>query len=354
MFTKKSLISLAMVASAVVSADALAHANIAAKDWYITKDGRSYIEGSSAKLSLNLAHSCPVPSGVTPEALGWGTVITTVVFPNGTNPEVYDLDLNPTTLAVLSKQPSSMSLSNVFYTKDANGGLFAGNALMGTKPERDGDWLQILPKKGAVPTFYNHGANTEDVRSIHWHGGKVPNELYEDLQFRTSFPSFKPESCVTKVRVYLPAVQYCSDNLNFTAMPDVKITNDDPWLWAPIKGVFDTVAAPGYAPYIDIDRNLIDNPLPKSCKHEGKDLSDNEHSQNDDEHKRQAMVTSKVIGIYPNVDDIEHFLAHTGNNAGGGSGAGGTISIPKTDTCPANTHSMEDPNNANNQFCMPN
>ena len=32
MFTKKSLISLAMVASAVVSADALAHANFAAKD----------------------------------------------------------------------------------------------------------------------------------------------------------------------------------------------------------------------------------------------------------------------------------------------------------------------------------
>jgi len=348
MFKRKSLISLAIVATVAVSGDVLAHANFAAKDWYITKDGRSYIEGSSTKLSLNLAHSCPVPTGVTPAALGWGTVITTVVFPNGQNPEVYDLSLDPKTLAALSKKPSSMNLANIFYTTDGKGGMFAGNALMSTKPERDGDWLQILPKKGSVPAFYNHGTNTQDVRSIHWHGGKVPNELYEDLQFRTSFPKFKPESCVTKVRVYLPAVQYCSDNLNFTAMPDVNITNDDPWLWAPIPGVFDTVAAPGYAPYIDIDRNFEDNPLSKTCKK-------NEEDRSDDDHKGRVKVTDNVIGIYPSVDDIEHFLKHTGNNAGGGSGAGGTVSIPKTDSCPANYHSMgEDPNNKNNQICMPN
>jgi hypothetical protein len=347
MFTRKSLISLAIVASAVVSGDALAHANMAAKDWYVTKDGRSYIEGSSAELSLNLSHSCPVPSGVTPAALGWGTVIASVVFPNGENPEVYDLSLDPMTLAALSKQPSSMSLANILYTTDGKGGMFAGNALMSTKPERDGDWLQILPKNGPVPAFKS-ATNTQDVRSIHWHGGKVPNELYEDLQFRTSFPKFKAESCVTKVRAYLPAVQYCSENLNFTAMPEVKITADDPWLWAPIPGVFDKVAAAGYAPYIDIDRNLIDNPLPKSCKNARKGRSD-------DEHKGQVKLTDKVIGIYPNADDIEHFLMHTGNHGGGSGTCPKPGSVPMGGTCPTGTHSMgADAECAGYQICMSN
>jgi hypothetical protein len=349
MFTRKSLIPFAMIASAIVSGDVLAHTSFAAKDWYITKDGRSYIEGSSTKLSLNVAHACPVPTGVTPAPLGWGTVITSVVFPNGADPEVYDLSLDPKTLAVLSKKASTVNLANVLYTKDANGNMFAGNALMSTKPERDGDWLEILPKTGPVPAF-NSATNTRDVRSIHWHGGKVPNELYEYIEFRTSFPKFKPESCATKVRVYMPAVQYCSDNLNFTAMPDVKITADDPWLWETIPGVFDHVAAPGYAAYIDIDRNFEDNPLPKSCKSTGK-------AKGDDDHKNRASVADNVIGIYPNVADIEHFLKHTGNNAGGGSdtGGNGTISIPKTDSCPANYHSMgEDPSNTSNQICMPN
>jgi len=353
MFTRKSLISLAMVASAVVSGDALAHANFAAKDWYVTKDGRSYIEGSSAEISLNLSHACPMPTGVTAPALGWGTVIATVVFPNGQNPEVYDLSLDPKTLSVLAKMPSSMSLADVLYTTDGKGGMFAGNALMSTKPERDSDWLEILPKKGPVPPFYNHGTNTQDVRSIHWHGGKVPNELYEDLQMRTSFPKFKPESCVTKVRVYMPAVQFCSNEMNFTAMPDLKITADDPWLWAPIPGVFEKVAAPGYAPYIDIDRNLIDNPVSKRCKYKGKGRDDDRKRYDDG--KNKSSVTDNVLGIYPNPDDIEEFLMHMGNHGGGGTGTGGMISIPKTDSCPANYHSMgQDPSNPDNQICMPN
>ncbi|NOU23420.1 MAG: hypothetical protein HOO93_16855 [Methyloglobulus sp.] len=343
MLIRKSLIALAVAASAFASGNAMAHANMAAKDWYITKDGRSYIEGSSAKLSLNVSHSCPVPSGVTPAPLGWGTVITAVLFPNGENSEVYDLDLDSKTLAVLTKNASALPLTDVLYTTDGKGGNFAGNALMGTKPERDNDWLEIIPKKGTVPTYYNYGPNSQDVRAIHWHGGKVPNELFEDLQFRTSFPKFKPESCVTKIRVFLPAVQYCSDNLNFTAMPDVKIVNEDAWLWAPIPGVFDKVAAPGYAPYIDIDRDVRANPLPKSCRH-------------DQKHKRYAKlrVTDKVIGIYPSQDDIEHFLMHMGNH--GGSGTCSTPNpVPNNGTCPPNTHSMgADSDCQGYQLCMAN
>jgi len=109
------------------------------------------------------------------------------------------------------------------------------------------------------------------------------------------------------------------------------VTNDDSWLWALIPGVFDTVAAPGYAAYIDIDRNLNDNPIPKSCG--------NKENGRSDEHKSRKQVTDNVIGIYPSVDGIEKFLVHFGGNAGGGSGTGGTISIPKTESCPTNFHS---------------
>jgi len=130
-------------------------------------------------------------------------------------------------------------------------------------------------------------------------------------------------------------------------MPDLMVANDDSWFWALIPGVFDTVAAPGYAAYIDIDRNLNDNPIPKSCG--------NKENGRSDEHKSRKQVTDNVIGIYPSVDGIEKFLVHLG-------------ATRVVDRAPAAQYRFQRPSHAqptfiprvkskitpNNQKCMPN
>ncbi len=285
MFTKKSLISLAMAASAIVSSDVLAHATYVQKDNYVTLDGRSYLEGRNSELNLNLGHAC---------GAGTGTVISPIIFPNGIDNEVYDLNLirNPTNLRSLDVSgepvPSQEILSNVL-TKEA---------LTGIKPRVDrGDWGQIaLKKEGSL------------VRAIHWHEGWVPDDFYERNNFIATFAAFKPDTCVTKVRVYIPSIQYCTTTAGTFAGLDA-------WIWKPIPGQTGNNAALstspldlGRAAYIDIDRDLKNNKLPKKC---GKG----------DDHQGETKNgwKGKVIGIYPIEEDIKHYLIHSGEIAPGGT-----------------------------------
>jgi hypothetical protein len=284
MFTRKFLISLAMIASAIVSGEVVAHATYVQKDNYVTADGRSYLEGRNSELNLNLSHAC---------GAGTGTVISPVIFPNGIDNEVYDLKLvrNPTnhrTLDVSGEPvPSQEILSNILDKA----------ALTGIKPRVDrGDWGEIAIKKdGSL------------VRAIHWHEGWVPDDFYERNNFVATFAAFKPDSCVTKVRVYIPSIQYCTTKTGTFASLDA-------WLWKPIPGQTGNNAALsagaidlGRAAYIDIDRDMKYNKPPKKCGGRG----------DDDEGKSEGDWKGKVIGIYPTDEDIKHYLIHTGEIAPG-------------------------------------
>ena len=83
----------------LVSGDVFAHANVPAKDWYFTSDGRSYVEGSSAEIKLNLSHSCTADLP---------TVVTTIAIPNGTDAEIYTLGFDKATQSVTGNPNQSL------------------------------------------------------------------------------------------------------------------------------------------------------------------------------------------------------------------------------------------------------
>lgn len=274
---KKSLVTL-MMTGALASSGAFAHITYLQKDAYLEGIGRSYLEGTSAVLQLNLSHAC------TPTT---GTAISTSVFPNGADTEVYDLKLDPKTLAVTADpMPSATLIGNVL----------TADAISGMKPSADGDWEAIAPKKDA-------GGK---VRAIHWHHGWVPDNFFEALQYRASFAKFKPESCYSKVRVYIPASQFCAN----TKGGDIVASHWWAWAGIPEAGVTANpipvgfTKAVGYASYVDLDRDLKNNPLPSSCgfkKHHG-----DEHN-----HHRTHPRPGLVLGIYPSVDAMRTFGPHT-------------------------------------------
>lgn len=257
MFPIKSLIAFAAAVSAFSSAEVLAHATFVPKDNYVTPDGRSYLEGKNSELNLNLAHACSPDTG---------TVIATTVFPNGDDNEVYDLELErqPDGSLKVTQDP----IPSTWRLSDA----IDGDALSSIKPRIDGDWQEISLKKD----------EKGKLRGTHWHGGWVPDAYYERVAFRATFAKFQPESCVTKVRVYLPAIQYCG---KLTSQGNAPVIGTDYppfvarnyWLWraVPEAGIesIDTGSDGkpvtidlGRAPYIDIDRDLENNNLPNGCK----------------------------------------------------------------------------------------
>lgn len=294
-FKKLILILVASAATLATSVN-FAHVTYIQKDAYTTPDGRSYKEGTSAVLSLNLSHACSATTG---------TDISTSVFPNGSDTEVYDLKLDPATLAVTADPvPSTTLLSNVL----------TADAISGMKPERDGDFEAIAIKKDA----------SLKVRGLHWHHGFVPDAFFKRLNYRASFARFKPESCVSKVRVYIPSSQFCSN----TAGGNIVASHW--WAWASIPEAGIQVPAPpagftknvGYASYVDLDRDLVNNPLPRYCGYK-------QHRDDDD---RNEPRPGSVIGIYPSVDSMRTYGPHV---------SGGPISPSE---CPPGTvlvHDME-------------
>lgn len=230
-------------------------------------------------MSLNLSHACTATTG---------TQISTSVFPNGADNEVYELTLNPQTLAVTADPALSTVLLSDVLTADA---------ISGIKAETDSDWEAIAAKKEA-------GGK---VRALHWHGGWIPDAQFKRVTYRATFARFKPESCVSKVRVYIPASQYCS------ATADGPIIASHWWAWAavpeagitanPIPSGF--TKAVGYASYVDLDRDLVNNPLPRGCEERNR-RRDSHHSRDHD----NASRPGKVIGIYPSETSLRTFGPH--------------------------------------------
>src|SRR5574337_128997 len=250
-----SAITVALLLTAsLISTDAWSfpHANVESKDTLDAYSGRNYQEGTSAILSLSLGHGC------THSGESFTTRYVTALFPNGANP----------------------NLSGVAYTTDGVTN-YSGNALFGVKPEVDYNWREIQPITGDVPSYYNLGEKTTDVRAIHWRWGYIPDNFVGKAKVSVSFPTFEPSTCYNKIKVDIPVVQYCAD--------DSKHEQDLMWKRDRIKGKdlertfawikeptsnfpTDTVVAPGYVASLTIVRNLTTNPLPGSCGGVGQTL----------------------------------------------------------------------------------
>ena len=304
----KSVVKMAVAGAACLgTTGAFAHVTFLQKDSYTTADGRSYIEGKSAVVNLNLGHAC---------GAGTGSVVGIVTFPNGSDNEVYDITLDANLAVASNPVPSTTPLSNVL----------TGDAISGMKAEASNDWHAITAKKDA----------TGKIRAIHWHGGWVPDEQYGLLSFRPTFAKFKPESCVSKVRIYMPSSQYCA------TYPTGPFVGSHFWVWAAIPAAniplgtaipAGFTVAPGYASYVDLDRDLKNNPLPKSCGYPS-------YNHGDEHNEHPGSRPGKVMAIYPSVDSLTQFLPHVGGN-------------PATPTCPAGYHLQHNMETMTDE-CVPN
>lgn len=272
----------ALLAASLISTDAWSfpHANIVPKDTLDAYNGRNYQEGSSATLSIALGHGC------THSGESYTTRYVTALFPNGVNP----------------------NLSGIAYTTDGVTN-YGGNAVFGIKPVADYNWKEIQPIMGDVPTYYNHGVKTTDVRAIHWRWGYIPDNFVGLAQVSVNFPKFDPSTCYSKIKVDIPVVQYCAD--------DPKHESDLAWKRDRLKGsdihriyawikeptsIFpsDTVVAPGYVASLTIVRNLTTNPLPGSCGTAGQTLE-----------------------LYPTAGDIDSYLLPSDGKLYQDGGGGG-------------------------------
>ena len=217
---------------AVASSAALAHVNIATENIFsLGDDGREYLEGKSAFISLNLPHSC-------------SNVDHTKEFP---------------TTDVVLILPNSVALSADFYTKDRHtGDVYSANAVMGTKARISRNWKKVKVVKGAVSPFYSHGLKDTDARAIKWLRGYVDNDHYDNLEIKTKFPKINPESCVGELRVEMPAIQYCKKGY-VTA-----------WIGTTGSVKFPADSAKlrleeTYEPYFKVVRDVANNPYPANC-----------------------------------------------------------------------------------------
>lgn len=210
---------------AIVSSQAFGHASFVRKDNLDEYTGRSYKEGSSANIAIALGHGCHNED----RSKWYATTTATILFPNG------------------------VDISEYAYTKShgAQPVEYGGNAIMGIKARVTAKFKKVTQMRASVPNYYNHGERSDDVRSIHWINGYVKNEMFDNLEFRATFPKLK--GCVKKLRVYTPVVQYC-ENGDMLA-----------WMKNPTTNFPEAVISPGYAPYFDVVRDMSANPLDASC-----------------------------------------------------------------------------------------
>ena len=239
MTLKKTVLLITFGGMISASWTAFGHANVVPQNNNDDFSGRQFEEGTTAYIKLNLAHACKVgPDGTERR----NTNHFTVVFPN------------------------NIDLTGIAAT---GGGQYAGNVLMTIKPSVDSDWKKIRMQRGSVPEYYSHGANSSDVRGIQWQHGDVPDSMYDNVEIRASLPTL--QGCAKKLKVFLPAVQYCANDTM------------QAWVKYPTDGFPDHVIS-HYAPYFDILRNEAKNPLPAGCP-------------DGDTHE-----------IYPTAEDVDKYL----------------------------------------------
>ena len=220
----KILLTLGMTAGTIDTA--LAHANFVPKDNLDFYNGRDYQEGSTAYLSLNLSHGCSNADG-------------SKSFP---------------TRHAVAIMPNDKDLEGIAFTKSHSGDRYGANGLMSVRPEASANWKIIKNPKAPVGEYYSHGLKNEDVGAIQWIAGHVPPDFYSSVNFRAQVPYL--EGCVSKLKVHIPTVQYCSAG-------HVKA-----WFKEATPSMPEHVVSTGYAPYINVIR-AEGNALAPECGEEG-------------------------------------------------------------------------------------
>lgn len=232
---------------------AMAHLNVAVEDAIAVGDGsREYKEGAGAFLDINISHDCTNEEG----SKHFATTGVEVLLPNG---------------------------ASVPFTYTANGNT--ANAVMGVKQKVNHTFEHNIVKKGEVDPFYSHGVKTEDARVLKWLHGKVDNDHYDNLEMKATFPKIDPESCVAKIKMYFPSIQYCKNGYKMAWIN----TADSKFGGDPEADIYvgKTKIYSNYAAYATVVRT---SDLPDVCGAEGETLE-----------------------VMPSVEEINRYLGHKMN-----------------------------------------
>lgn len=225
------------MATIAIAGNAMAHTTVLKKNTPDDWGSRNELEGSSSSISaFTIPHGCSSPDRI----LGPSPVrAQSAVWPNGENAIAINQDTGDT--VVLANE-------------------IDGNAVMSPKPVQDHNiFKKIYVAKGSVPTFFSHGAKTEDVRAFHYKGGKLDVDLLGVVPYRVSYPRFKESSCAAKMRVNIAIANYCTKSSS-------KDNRADIWI-GDLTGKFNDpdVVSVGFWPHVMVVRDLENNPLPESC-----------------------------------------------------------------------------------------
>lgn len=208
-----------------LSGNAFGHANITPEiSSSLGDEPRQYIEGSRAYLKVNVGHDCSFNDKHYP------TIGSVVILPNG---------------GALSPED--------FSTSDTE--MFSANAMMGSKARAQSVWNRVDVIKGPVVP-YGSRMTDKDARAMRWLTGVMDNSKYDNLEMRTSLPRMQASSCVKKLRVSIPVIQYCKagHQLHWTGTATSKYQESN------------TVKLyPTYTPYFEVVRDMKNNPLPEHC-----------------------------------------------------------------------------------------
>ena len=237
---KKTIKLYSLTIGLLVSGDILAHVNFVPST---LKGERIYYENTSAYLRVNTSHGCG--HGADPRT---ALEAITLVFPNASDSLI---NVGKSLQAIGEGEFNSKTITDIAYTFEGDGTEHGANAIMTGRVNQDPSFEMISIPTGPVPEYYSHGSRTEANRAIQWEGSNISDRLYKSVEFKADFPKLK--GCVTKLRVYMPAISYCAKGTS------------DGWYREPTPSVAAEHTSVGYSPYVDVLRDLESNPLAEAC-----------------------------------------------------------------------------------------
>lgn len=181
-----SMASLGLILGSMLSADLAAHTTVLPKNSPDEFYTRNEPDGASSVVNdFSIPHGCD----------GENVIATSMLFPNGMDVVVEDQDGNAIDSAVLF---DALEEDN--------------NVVMGMSPALDANWKFQEVLKGPVNQYNNHGLKDTDARAFVYKGGSLPDGFMALLKWRASFANIKNDSCVSKIEVRIPIVNYCGRN----------------------------------------------------------------------------------------------------------------------------------------------
>lgn len=235
---KGSLAVVAILGTMIISGNAMAHTTVLSKNTPTDYSSRDELEGTTGLNNFSIPHGCD----------GKPVRAMSIVFPN-----------DSTAIAERSDTGESVNLSD----------HITGNAVMDASPAVNSLFKKISKLAGTVPSFTSHGEEkTEDTRAFVYTGGTLKDGFTGLIPWRSTFPTFKSDSCATALTVYIAIANYCTKSTS-----EDKDDRADIWIGRLTEKFDDEdVVSVGFWPYLKVVRDLENNPLPENCG-EGYEIS---------------------------------------------------------------------------------